>query len=62
MISVEDADHVFFLYEDGQTDEFGEVFRVIENIKSDGDQSAQELIQTYFYGEIDRLVSKRKSN
>ena len=55
------ADHIFNLYEENEkADEFVEVFRVIENIKSEGDEAAKELVQTFYYGEIDRLVFKRK--
>ena len=57
------ADHIFNLYEENEeTDEFVGVFRIIENIKSQGDESAKELVQTFFFGEVDRLVSKRKGN
>ncbi|MFM9905941.1 MAG: hypothetical protein ACKVQJ_15370 [Pyrinomonadaceae bacterium] len=56
------ADHIFNLYENGETDEFIEVFKIIESVKSEGDDATKELVQTFFYGEVDRLVSKRKGN
>lgn len=56
------ADHVFYLYENGDTDSFAKVFNVIQEIKSDGDEGAKELVIRYFFGEIDHLVAKRKSN
>ena len=54
------ADHVFYLYEDGDVDSLTEVFKVIEEIKSNGDEEAKELVMTCFFGEIDNLVAKRK--
>ena len=56
------ADHVFYLYEDGDTDSFIEVFKVIEEIKSNGDEEAKNLVMRCFFGEIDHLVAKRKIN